>query len=345
MVIKCIKAGIINLTSKKEQDLRHEYEGFQRFLIMGTDEDILTYYKASKRKGGTYDPEKIHYKDHPLPLPNRKLKYRDWKTQLTPHWVRIPVRKRKGVGLWLPIKPHAKLPSFEYIRDSLLVLNHKGNFELRLIFDIPIPSRTPKEILAVDLGEKVMATVCGSTGYRAFLGREVRGIRRHYAWLRKRLGERKLLHVIQRIKHKEHNKVRNVLHHVANEIVEQAEKQDAMIVIGELKGIRTKRFSKTLNRIVFNMPYSTLTKMIQYKAQQRGIAVKMIDESFTSQMCHKCGHCEKSNRKSQGLFACGGCQIQYHADLNGAKNILKRAREQDFLAGALADAHKSVAET
>jgi hypothetical protein len=33
------------------------------------------------------------------------------------------------------------------------------------------------------LGERYLATVCGSEGIKPqFLGKEVRGVRRHYAW-------------------------------------------------------------------------------------------------------------------------------------------------------------------
>ena len=35
--------------------------------------------------------------------------------------------------------------------------------------------------------------------------------------------------------------------------------------------------------------------------------------------------------------------VSNNADLNGALNILHRAKEQDFLAGAMAEAQKSVA--
>ncbi len=54
-------------------------------------------------------------------------------------------------------------------------------------------------ILAIDLGSKVTATVCGSFDNKPiFLGREVRGIRRHYQYLRTQLGRKKLLKKIRK---------------------------------------------------------------------------------------------------------------------------------------------------
>ena len=37
--------------------------------------------------------------------------------------------------------------------------------------------------------------------------------------------------------------------------------------------------------------------------------------------CSKCGHTEKSNRKTQSWFFCTKCAFQHNADLNAAKNI------------------------
>ena len=86
------------------------------------------------------------------------------------------------------------------------------------------------------------------------------------------------------------------------------------------------------------MPFFKLTQMIQYKAQQKGLQVFKIKEYNTSKICHKCGKLGK--RKKQNSFSCKHCGLKYNADLNGARNILNRAREQDFLARAMAYAQK-----
>lgn len=70
------------------------------------------------------------------------------------------------------------------------------------------------------------------------------------------------------------------------------------------------------------MPYRKLTQYIKYKAEWKGIQVKQISEKNTSKTCHNCG--EKGNRKTQGLFVCENCGLEYNADLNGALNISKR---------------------
>ncbi|MFN4336157.1 MAG: IS200/IS605 family accessory protein TnpB-related protein [Candidatus Nitrosocaldus sp.] len=92
-----------------------------------------------------------------------------------------------------------------------------------------------------------------------FYGREVRGIRRHYNWLR--LGERRLLNVIRKIGSKEKGRVDAILHKISRAIVDEAKELRAIIIIGDLKGIkdRAKGKGKRMNRIVSNMPYHSLT--------------------------------------------------------------------------------------
>ena len=161
-----------------------------------------------------------------------------------------------------------------------------------------------------------------------FYGKEIRGIRRHFAWLRKRLGEKKLLKVIKRIGSKEKRIVDDLLHKISYRLVCLAYQHNALIVLGDLKGIRSsaKGKGKRMNRIVNNnMPFNKLTKYIEYKANWLGIKVIKIKENGTSKTCPKCGN--KGNRPYQGLFVCSKCKYQANADFVGALNILKRFEE------------------
>jgi putative transposase len=190
----------------------------------------------------------------------------------------------------------------------------------------PPPMRRYSSILAVDLGERFVATaVLWRKGVvkAQFLGREIRGIRRHYAWLRRRLQEKGLTQVVKRIVSKERRVVDAILHRVSKRIVSLALAASSYIVLGDLTGIRqrAKGKGKRLNRIVSSMPYYRLTKMIEYKATLVGIPVITTSEACTSKTCHICG-CEE-RRKTQGLFICPHCG-EYNTDLNGAINIAKK---------------------
>lgn len=154
-----------------------------------------------------------------------------------------------------------------------------------------------------------------------FYGKEIRGIRRHYAWLRRRLQERGLTKVVKRIGKKEKRSVNAILHRVSKGIVSLADSADSYIVLGDLAGIGKKNMGKRINRIVSNMPFYSLTQIITYKAMLKGIPVTITSEAYTSKTCHICG-CE-GERKTQGKFLCLHCG-EYNADLNGAINIRKK---------------------
>jgi len=162
----------------------------------------------------------------------------------------------------------------------------------------------------------------------------VREIRGKYFWLRRKLGRAKKLRAIKKIGHKERRLVNNELHKISKEIVEEAEKHNAIIAIGDLKGIRNKsNKGRKANRKVNSMPFYKLKEYIKYKALKRGILVIEVPEYNTSKQCSRCGSM-RTERPSQGIFICSDCGYQVNADVNGAKNILKRAMGYMLMVGA-----------
>ncbi|MDF2954720.1 MAG: Transposase [Candidatus Alkanophagales archaeon MCA70_species_2] len=166
--------------------------------------------------------------------------------------------------------------------------------------------------------------------------REVRG---KYFWLRRKLGREKKLKAIKKIGHKERRIVNVELHKIAKDIVDEAEKHHAIIAIGNLNGVRNKNKGKKVNRRVNSMPFYRLKEYIKYKALERGIAVIEVSELNTSKQCSRCGSMN-TKRPSQGVFICKDCSYQINADVNGAKNILKRAVGYMLMAGAACSARR-----
>ena len=60
------------------------------------------------------------------------------------------------------------------------------------------------------------------------------------------------------------------------------------------------------------------------------VNVVLVNPDFTSQMCPKCGHISKNNRKSQETFCCEKCNHKNNADINAAKNIKGRFTNLKF---------------
>lgn len=330
MAKKTIKAKIVALTKTKRSLLETEYKNLQIFLQTGEDKGL---YSANKQQAKRYYKTIKPDREYPLSIRNDLIRLEHQDTKIAEYWLRIPLRERRG-GIWVAIKPHQSIPDDVEFCESKIKRTHKGFFA-HITIEKEIPWVQPQNILAVDLGERVMATVCGSFDNQRprFYGRDVRGIRRHYGWLRKRLGEKKALQTIKKIGHTEQRKVNDMLHKISRKIVDLAKEHDAIIVLGELQGIRKSVKGHRMNRIVNNMPYLKLSQMVKYKAEWSGIPVIKMLEYNTSKICSKCN--EIGSRPSQGHFKCNNCgRINFNADYNGALNILKRAISHVGIAGA-----------
>lgn len=331
LVEKTIKAKVIEPTNRKQEFLDREYRSFQDALY-GKETDL---YSATRQQAERFlrkvkTPKHRHY---PLILRRDVIRLEKQDTKVASYWFKFPCFGVRG-GVWLALKPHCDIPDGCSLREAKLI-RRKNSWFVHLTIErmVDEPVINPDRFLAVDLGERYLATVCGSDGIQPqFLGGEVRGIRRHYAWLRKRLGERKLLSTVKKVGHTEKRKVNDACHKISRQIVDEAKQIGSTIVLGDLKGIRQRAKGKRMNRIVSSMPYYKLTQFIKYKAAWEGIPVLVIPEAYTSKTCHRCG-CLGS-RPYQGLFLCHFCGLRYPADLNGSRNILKRALDYMSSAGA-----------
>jgi putative transposase len=87
---------------------------------------------------------------------------------------------------------------------------------------------------------------------------------------------------------------------------------------------RRVRQKAGLNRAILNQGWSGFETILSYKMEERGGRVVKIDPAFTSQTCSACGAVDARSRKSQAIFECVACGHRDHADVNAAKNILRR---------------------
>lgn len=319
LVSKTIKCGIINPTKTKLNLLKQEYDNLQKFL---QGDNFVKLYSANKQQAKRYYKKIKANKEYALSIRKDLIKIEKRNTKLVKYWVRVPVACKRG-GIWLPIKPHCEFPeSYEICESKILKRKNKFFIYITIKKEVEI-KKAYSSILAIDIGEKVIATAMLSLDKRPrFYGKEIRGIRRHFAWLRKRLGEKKLLKVIKRIGNKEKRIVNNLLHKISKQLVCLAYQHNALILLGDLKGIRSKAKGERFNRIVSNMPYCKLSKYIEYKANWLGIKVIKIKENRASRVCPECE--SEGKRPYQGLFVCKNCNYQANADFVGAQNILKR---------------------
>ena len=326
-VQKTVKAKIFGLTRIKEALLREEYDNFQA-VLRGLDAPLYSATKQQAQRllrGLKGEPKP---KEYPMILRRDVFDIKETGNKLARFWVKIPVhRVRRGIKVPTQLPYNQEELLFLDIREGkLLWKGDHWSLHITVMKEVDfISPQPPSTVLAVDLGERYIATSVvfarGVMKNPRFYGKEVRGIRRHYAWLRRGLGKRKLLKTIKKIGHAERRKVNAILHKISRKIVNEAKEFGATIVLGELRGIRTRARGKRLNRIIASMPYYRLTQMITYKSLWEGIPIYKVNEKNTSKTCHRCGAGGK--RPFQGLFKCPNCGLEYNADLNGAINIAK----------------------
>ncbi|MFL1375874.1 MULTISPECIES: zinc ribbon domain-containing protein [unclassified Nocardiopsis] len=79
-----------------------------------------------------------------------------------------------------------------------------------------------------------------------------------------------------------------------------------------------------MNRAILSKGWHGFKLACENKARRTGTRVVEVDPAYTSQTCHPCGHVAAENRESQSVFRCVACGHQANADINAARNTLKR---------------------
>lgn len=118
---------------------------------------------------------------------------KETKNKLAKFWVKIPVHHVRG-GIKVPISlPYnqEKLLSCSIREGKLIRKGDCWSLYLTVMKEVQNCSELPSTVLAVDLGERYIVTsvviVKGKIKKPRFYGKQVRGIRRHYSWLRRGL--------------------------------------------------------------------------------------------------------------------------------------------------------------
>ena len=220
------------------------------------------------------------------------------------------------------------------VQGGVLTKGPKGKWyiNLTLRLEVPTPPTGGGKVVGLDMGQKALATL--STGVQ-FSGGPIKDKRLHY--LRKRAEVRSKLdrpsertrgvkRLWERLTGREARFVNHTLHTLAKRIVDSLEPGDTLAIedLTGLRGRTTKRGKK--ERHLHNLwPYARFCSLLEYKAALKGVRVVAVDPCKTSQECPRCGHTERSNRRSQALFRCIACGFQHNADWVAATNIARRA--------------------
>jgi IS605 OrfB family transposase len=213
------------------------------------------------------------------------------------------------------------------VRGQADLILQDGVFYLMLVVELPEPPKIDvNDFIGVDLGVVNIATT--SDG-QVMSGSAVRGIRRRYSNLRKRLqkkGTKSARRLLKKHRRKEQRFATDANHCISKLIVSDAKGTERGIAMEDLGGIRDRlTVKKAQRRELSSWAFSQLRLFVTYKAVLSGIELQFVDPRNTSRECSKCHNVDKKNRKTQSHFECTACGFVAHADINAAVNIRSRA--------------------
>ena len=176
-------------------------------------------------------------------------------------------------------------------------------------------------IMGVDLGIKCPAVSYITDGSVKFYGngRKNKYIRRHYAYLRRKMQSSKYPEAVKHINTKEQRIMKDIDHKLSRQIVNEAVKHNVSVIrLETLNNIRNStRKSRKNNHSIHTWSFYRLAMYIEYKAKLAGITIEYVDPAYTSQKCPKCGDIHHAEDRS---YVCT-CGYHTHRDIVGAMNI------------------------
>jgi putative transposase len=171
--------------------------------------------------------------------------------------------------------------------------------------------------VGIDLGLKATATT--SDGVKLVAGQFYRGVEQKIAMAQRR-GHR---HQAKRLHRQAARRRKDALHKFSRRIVDQYQ----TIVIGDVGSL--KLVNTRMAKSVLDAGWGLLKTQLQYKGQQGGRSVFIINERNTTRACSSCGTLTGPSGLDSLVvrsWMCSGCGDTHDRDVNAAKNILSAGR-------------------
>ena len=226
------------------------------------------------------------------------------------------------------------------------ILPRSGYFIVSFIYEINEPKQlnNNQKYMGIDLGIDNLLTIATNNEGPVFIinGKGLKSKNKysnkliaHYKGIAKRVNNKNTTKRLQKIYLKRRNIVNDYIHKASRYIIDYALKYDIVtIIIGNNQGWKQDiSYSSLFNQTFQQIPFAELIQKIMYKAENKGIKVIVVNESYTSgtsfldnELPNKTFY-DKSRRKKRGLFVSNqGYKI--NADVNAALQIIKKYTKQ-----------------
>lgn len=228
--------------------------------------------------------------------------------------------------------------SFQQVR----FIPHKQRIVVEMVYSISIPvsESDNNRYIGIDIGVSNLAAVSNNIGVTPFIinGKPVKSINQnynrhlsHYKSVAKMMNNRDYTKKIDILTEKRNAQITDYMHKSSRKIISFCiENNIHTIIIGKnYEWKQNSKLGKKGNQNFVQIPFARFIEMIQYKAEEYGIAVILTEESYTSgtsfidnELPVKENY-NKSRRVHRGLFKSDSGTL-INADLNGAYQIIKK---------------------
>ena len=243
------------------------------------------------------------------------------------YWLKVSTLE-KGKPVYIPLKANTYAEEVEgEFLNYCQVVEKEGKIEFRIIKELKKKEYIPAtDEIAIDLGlNPLFATDKGDLFGRNFFD-TLKAFDKKITKRMANLQKRKIRPRDDK-KYREYvNNLRELLKNEINRLINVIVKiYKPKRIIVERLDFRSPELSKRMNRLLQNFGKKHIKQKLERLQQFYGIEVIEINPAYTSQECSSCGYVDKKNRKNTQEFECKACKKQINAQVNGAKNILKRS--------------------
>ena len=220
------------------------------------------------------------------------------------------------IKLCLPLKNHKHNKKFNNWKrlSSGRLLRNNGKFKMELIYEkeATVVQKEKKE-LAIDAGINCLLSCSDGKQIGLELKRLINELNNKQQ--KSKAYDRKIRQI--------HNYIRMCVNKIDFSSLSD-------LILEKLKYIQigTKgKVNKTTRKLLKSWNLGLLHLAIEQKCEENCVHLHYVNPKYTSRTCPICGHIDKRNREGT-VFKCVKCGFEDNADLNAAKNILKRFHQQ-----------------
>jgi putative transposase len=243
-----------------------------------------------------------------------------------------------------------KLPPYP-IKEIELIWDRKLKLALTYDDGLEVKEATGVNMVSIDLGEiHAIAAVCENNQGLIITGRQLRSTKRlrnkKIQELQKKISRcqkhsrqwKKYRKAMNYVLSKSEAQLKDGLHKISRFFVNWCiNNQVKEVIVGDVEGVqrntankktnpRKKRRNRKQNQKLSQWQFGKLYKYLEYKLGAENIALRKVNEAYTSQTCPVCG---RKKKVSGRVYRCY-CGYSEHRDIHGAKNILTKEKHGEF---------------